>query len=727
MPYDLDNNAEPAESPFVPVLQSLVDILNMLVRRWWAVLIGLALGTFGGYQVSARMPDEFQSACRIIVDEPVASPPGFGGDSTDLLADRRMNLQRRIEAIRSIPVADTVHRILTGKLDLKSGGPNGEIVTTAPRDAEGGSKVQDLIDQGLEERLKEPSYLANLIAIRSNIQVQADVEGSMLVISAWGSDPRELPLKPNTYFQAYRAYCLAQKTAYERRLLRTIQSSIESARQSLARAESLESNYRRQHQLQPRSRERRDPAERTAALSAEAARLLAATPATSSMESRLQAHAEKGLQMRQTILQEALRSLDQLMDLQEEFSAEHPSVTAKQLEILALQDSLGELDGGAATAPRRATYEQELAAELVRAGGTPQERGAFVLARSVTIADSLYSAVVTLQREVQVRNALAAPDVHLVEPAVVPTAPIGPDRGRTIRTGALIGFGVVFVVLLMMEYGDARVRGASAVAKISGVPVIATLSHEFELESRPPEESIIVQEGSFAPLAEAMRELRTRLMFSGPTAAGKTLLVTSAFAGDGKTFVASNLAVSFAQVGERVLLIDGDLRKPRLHQVFGVPNLRGFSDLSDPEKIHELVRPCMLPNLHLLASGPPIPSPAEFLSRSRTQDVLKVLIGRYDRVIFDTPPINLVADASNLAALADTVVLVIRDNGCTEFELAGATERVKRSAVRIAGVVLNHMHLPTLTYGAAAYGRRYYPGMRDAAKPQNPDDPAGPA
>ena len=723
MAYDLDNNAEHAESPFVPVLQSVVDIANMLVRRWWAVLLGLALGTYGGYVASARMPDEWQSVAKVIVDEPVTAPPP-GSDATDLMAERKMSLQRRIEAIRSIPVADIVHRILAGKLDLKNntGGDIGT-VAPAPMDGPGGAKVQDLVDQGLEERLKEPSYLANLLTIRSGLIVTADVDGSMINIGSFGNDPKDLALRANTYFQAYRAYCLAQKTAYERRMLRTIQTALELAKQSLGRAEGLESNYRKQHQLQPRTRGEREPGEHPAALSAEAARLMAAQPAGSTVEARLQAHAEKGIQMRQTILTEALRSLDQLLDLEEEFTAEHPSITAKQLEILGLQDSLGELDGVAAIAPRRATYEQELAVELVRAGNTAQDRGAFVMARTVMIADSLYSAVVTLQREVQVRNALAAPEVHLVEPATTPRTPIGPDRPKTIRAGAGLGFGLVFVVLLMMEYGDARVRGATAVAKISGVPVIATLTHEDDLESRPPEESIIVQEGSFAPLAEAMRELRTRLMFSGPTAAGKTLLVTSAFAGDGKTFVASNLAVSFAQVGERVLLIDGDLRKPRLHQVFGVPNLRGFSDLSDPEKLHELVRPCMLPNLHLLASGPAIASPAEFLSRSRTQELLRAVVAKYDRVIFDTPPINLVADASNLAALADTVVLVIRDNGCTESELAGATERVKRSAVRIAGVVLNHVHQPTLAYGASAYGRKYYPAMRDVARPTDPGAP----
>lgn len=722
MPYDLDNNPEHAESPFVPVLQSVVDIANMLMRRWWAVLLGVALGAFGGYQMSMRMPDEWQALSRMIVDVPPAPPPSPGADATDLMADRKMALQRRVEAIRSIPVADIVHRIMTGKIDLTKN-PAGDIgFAPAPaNDSTAGAKVQDLVDQGLEERLKEPAYLANLLKIRQGINVAIDVDASILTISAFGYDPKELPVRANTYFQAYRAYCLAQKTSYERRMIRTIQTSLDGAKLSLARAEGLESSYRKQHRLQPRSRDRREHSEQSAAVAAEAARLLAEKqPGNASVESRLAAHAEKGIQMRHTILQEALRSLDQLLDLQEEFAPEHPSITAKQLEILGLQDSAGELDGVESGAPRRATYEQELAAELVRPGNSALERGAFVLARTVAIADSLYSATGTLQREVQVRNALASPDVHLVEPATLPSKPIGPDRPRTIRNGAALGFGLVFVVLLMMEYGDARVRGASAVAKFAGVPVIATLTHEVELENRPPEESIIVQEGSFAPLAEAMRELRTRLMFSGPTAAGKTLLVTSAFSGDGKTFVASNLAVSFAQVGERVLLIDGDLRKPRLHSVFGVPNLRGFSDLSDPDRLHELVRPCMLPNLHLLASGPAIPSPAEFLSRNRTQELLRAVVAKYDRVLFDTPPINLVADASNLAALADTVVLVIRDNGCTESELVGATERVRRSAVRIAGVVLNHVHQPTLAYGAAAYGRKYYPGMRDVARSAEP-------
>ena len=718
MAYDLDTTeTAPASSPFIPVVQIVVDVADLLLRRWWLALLGIAIGAGYAYHVSAKLPDQYVAQVKFIVDEPTGPSTVQGADPNDVLADRRMNLQRRVEAIRSIPVADTVQRILTGKLDAKAGNLMGEIAALPTPGAEGSpAKVQDLVDNGLEERLKDPAYLSSLIAIRSNIQVAVDVDSSMLTIAEYGSDPNALPIRPNTYFQAYRAHCLAQKTAYDRRALRAIQGSLEFGRQLLARADTVESTYRRKNNLPPRGQ----AAHVSISTSAELARRL---PAQTGPQPSLSARAEKSIQMRQTLLQEALHGLEQLLDLQDEFTADHPSVTAKQLEILGLLDSMVDPDTVSANSAALSsqTYEQQLAAEAARTGsGASTEHAAFVLGHTVSIADAIYSAVLSQQREIQVRNALAVPDVHLVEPATVPTMPVGPDRAKTIRNGAGAGFALVFFLLLLLEYGDARVKGVNSIAKIAGSQVIATFAYDSELDQRPAEESIVVQEGNFSPLAESMRELRTRLMFSGQPTAGKALLVTSAFSGDGKTFIASNLAVSLAQVGERVLLIDGDLRKPRLHQVFGVPNIRGFTDLVDQSNIHELVRPCLLPNLHLLPSGPPIAAPAEFLSRGRTQEVLRALLTKYDRVIFDTPPINLVADASNLAALVDTAVLVIRDGGCTESELAAAAERVRRSSVSLAGVVLNHLRTPVITYGASSYGKKYYPSLREPVQPSNP-------
>ena len=716
MAYDLDGNeAVPASSPFIPVVQIAVDVAELLLRRWWMLVLGLALGLGYGYWRASREPDQFVAAARFLVDES-AMPAGQASgsvDPADLLAERRMALARRVESIRSIPVADTVHRILEGKLDVKTSGAvefSGEASAGDP----GREELGDLIEIGLEDRLKNPDYLSQLLSIRSEVSVSFDPDTAMITISESGTDPSKLAAMPNAYVQAYRAHCLAQKTAYDRRALRTTQVALQQARQLLTRAEAAESGFRRKHQLEPRSR----PDAPAGQLSEEVLRRLAQSSAG---ENRPPAPADKSIQMRQTVIGEALRALDQLMDVQEQFAPDSPTITQKQLEILSLMESLSDVDGPSLKGAvlTRQSYAQELAVEQSRSGPEAAlEHTAFVLQHTVAIADALYSAVLSQQRDLQVRNALAVPEVHLVEPATIPHTPIGPDRSKIVQKAGIAGFGLVFVLVLLFQYGDARVKGVNQVVKVSGAQVIAALSFDEELDARPSEESIVVQEGSFSPLAEGLRELRTRLMFATEPPTGKALLVTSAFSGDGKTFVASNLAVSLAQVGERVLLIDGDLRKPRLHHVFGVPNLRGFSDLSDPATLHELVRPCMLPNLHLLSAGPAIAAPAEFIARSRTQEILRILAAKYDRVIYDTPPINLVADASTLAVLAESVVLVIRDGGCTESELAAAAERVRRTNVRFAGVVLNHLRTPVIAYGAGyGYGRQYYPSQREPARP----------
>jgi capsular exopolysaccharide synthesis family protein len=706
MSYDLENaEVGPAHSPFVPVLQIAIDVLELLVRRWWMVLTGMAVGVGIATHINSSVPDYYSAAAKFIVDDSTVQSPS-NPDQSDIQADRRMSLQRRIEVIRSIPIADAVYRILNGQGEAPSGEwAPGDGAAPAP------ARGQDMAEIRLEERLKDPSYLSGLLSLRSEISVSADADSSMLIISTTGSDPKALVRTPNAYVQAYRAHCLAQKTAADRRMLRSSETSLEFASQYLSRAAGIESNFRQKNHLPPRAKKSAMPAPILSGASPAALpRPGAGLPPRENASST---RGESGLQLRQNILLECMRALDQLLDLQEEFAPENTAVTSKQLEILGLQDSLAEQDGTfGSTQLRRQTYEQELAAEFTRTSPNgPVEHAAFVLEHTVALADALYAVALSQQRDIKVRLSLAADDVHLVEPATIPTSPAGPDRSKNTRNGASAGFLVVLMILLVREYGDARVRGVNSVLKVTGSTVLATFPYDEHLSSRPVEETLVIQDEGFSPMAEAVRELRTRLMVKPGAPPTKGILITSAFSGDGKTFVAANLAVSLAQVGQRILVVDGDLRKPQLHRVFGMSNTVGVSELTTLDSVYQLIRPCILPNLHVLTSGPAIASPAELLSQAGTQEILRALLSRYDQVIFDSPPINLVADASILAGLSQVAVLVVRDGGCTESELAGAVERVNKSNVRLAGVVLNRIRRSVLSYGYGygyGYGGRYY-------------------
>jgi capsular exopolysaccharide synthesis family protein len=205
----------------------------------------------------------------------------------------------------------------------------------------------------------------------------------------------------------------------------------------------------------------------------------------------------------------------------------------------------------------------------------------------------------------------------------------------------------------------------------------------------PAQIELVPHERPRTLISEAYRSLRTALLLSSAREL-KVVAVTSAVAGEGKTATAANLAVVLAQLGRPVLIVDCDLRKPRLHQVFRVSNRSGLvnqlTSTADPESVF---LPTEVPNLWLTPSGPIPPNPSELLSSDRMRDWLKAMRSRFDYVVIDTPPALAVTDATIIGLLADGVVLTLRSGKVTREEARLCRDRLRQSDVRILGAVLN--------------------------------------
>jgi capsular exopolysaccharide synthesis family protein len=182
--------------------------------------------------------------------------------------------------------------------------------------------------------------------------------------------------------------------------------------------------------------------------------------------------------------------------------------------------------------------------------------------------------------------------------------------------------------------------------------------------------------------------------------------VTSAVAGEGKTATASNLAVVLAQLGRPVVILDCDLRKPRLHQVFHVSNRVGLvNQLTNTAELDAVILPTQVPNLWVLPSGPTPPNPSELLSSERMRELLRTLRGRFEYVIIDTPPALAVTDATLVGALVDGVVLTLRSNKVTREEARLVRDRLRQADVKILGAVLNRYR--SLNAGGSRSDRYY--------------------
>jgi len=219
--------------------------------------------------------------------------------------------------------------------------------------------------------------------------------------------------------------------------------------------------------------------------------------------------------------------------------------------------------------------------------------------------------------------------------------------------------------------------------------------------------SIVTHSDPRSPSAEAYRILRTNLQFSSPDNPIHSVAVTSITPDEGKTTTTGNVAVTFAQAGMRVLLVDGDLRKPKVHESFGLSNSGGLTNLVvTAAQPGEVIQPCWVDNLHVLPSGPIPPNPAELLNSKRAKQLFAWFEKNYEMVVVDCPPVAAVSDALIISTMVSGTLLVIK-YGAVAREMAKATvEQFRKINVNLLGVVLNMVPSTGGDYYYYHYGKK---------------------
>lgn len=285
----------------------------------------------------------------------------------------------------------------------------------------------------------------------------------------------------------------------------------------------------------------------------------------------------------------------------------------------------------------------------------------------------------------------SANELTVVEPAIAAAAPTTPrvalNLALALMFGLLLGIGLAFLA----DYLDESVKTPEEVEKATGAPVLGVVPR---MRIDPSQSRIYALATVLFPrssAAEAFRSIRTNLEFTAVDAPLKTILVTSAVPREGKTTVACNLAVAYAQAGRKTILIDADLRRPETHLYFGVENAAGLTNLlrADSLVLKNLLHETEVPNLRTMTSGTIPPNPAELLASTRMAQVLTRIAATADVVIIDSPPLNIVTDPTILARLVDGVVLVVDARRTSRHVARQASETLARVDARVLGVTLN--------------------------------------
>jgi len=310
---------------------------------------------------------------------------------------------------------------------------------------------------------------------------------------------------------------------------------------------------------------------------------------------------------------------------------------------------------------------------------------------------------------IRLAEAQSTSNIVVVEsPVEVPTVPVRPRTFQNTLLGALVGFLLSVGVVFLIEYLDDRVRSPEQIDTILKLPVVGLIAKMPSVPDSAGKSKLIAVREPRSPVVEAFRSLRTNIQFAGVDQPIRTLLVTSAGPSEGKSTVAANLAVVMAQAGLKVVLFDGDLRRPTIHKQFGQVNRAGLTDaiMRDPSQWSDITIASGIPNLSLLLSGTLPPNPSELLGSKRMQQLLAYLHQSCDVVIIDAPPLLPVTDALVLAPLTDGVVLVIDHGGTRIGEARQGKTQLDQSGARVLGVVLNK--IPTGRRGYSYYYRHYY-------------------
>ena len=320
---------------------------------------------------------------------------------------------------------------------------------------------------------------------------------------------------------------------------------------------------------------------------------------------------------------------------------------------------------------------------------------------------------------------------QVVEAADVPSAPSSPNHVTNGVLGLMAGLALGVAAVFLRERLDDRLRGRPDLEARIAAPVIAVIPQVAAWRRRKDPVLVTLTEPQSAA-SEAYRTLRTGLVFAASTHGARTLLVTSAEAGEGKTATTANLGVALAQANKRVILVSADLRRPRLSNFFGVPKEPGLTNLLQGEVglAAALIDPG-IENLRLLPSGPVPHDPAELLGSEAARMILQKLVGAADYVLIDGPPVLALADAIVLAPLADAVLFVADAQNTGRSAVDHARQQLDQVQARVLGCVLNNFN-PSKA-GGYQYQYRYYysdryaePGRGDARRSETASNNGAP-
>jgi polysaccharide biosynthesis transport protein len=412
----------------------------------------------------------------------------------------------------------------------------------------------------------------------------------------------------------------------------------------------------------------------------------------------------------------------------EKFGPKHPTMVAINQEIEGLrkkkfQEIKNIVESMKSKFEVVSSQERSLQAALGRSQSETINRDKVaiqyqVLQQEVDSNRGLYDMLLKRLKETNVSEENRTVNIHVVDPAEVPKKPAKPRLKLNLLLACLVGLMGGVGVAFFLEYLDNTIKTPDDLKQYLNIPYLGPVP-SFQFDEGRPSSELVTLADSKSSASEAYRGLRTGILFSTPGHSPRSLLITSSGPQEGKTITSSNLAITMAQAGQKILMLDCDMRKPRLHKVFGHERGQGMSNiLVGDGDWHKMKLPTQVPNLEIIPSGPVPPNPAELIGSERMKSLIAEILLEYDRVLIDSPPIVAVTDSVVLSRFVEGVVLAIRVGETARDVIINSIRQLQDVQAHILGAVLNAVNIGKDSYYYYQYYYYYYGEGGDRKKKQ---------
>lgn len=722
-----------AEQPERPV--DLLELLRTLLRHKWLVLgaavVVPVLTTF----YAMGLPKVYEA---VAVMEYDPSPPRPLGSDVEDVADPIGNywMSREWYATQNKVIASrAVTEVVVRKLGLH--------------------RDRGFMNLPEGQDINQVTVEAAAGVLQSKIEVEQPEETRLVRVKVRDGDPGHAALLANTIVDAYIEKLGKDRMGSTVNALDWLSGQLDNLKGELESSEMALYKFKDQHKALSMSLEdQRNLVAQDIQRFSEAltnTRMLRIETATK-LEGLREANQENPLQVHNRWVDEnqniaPLRAeykarLAEREELATRLGPEHPQMKALDATMAAIKQQIrSEIDGLIKSAENDLrevqAREKKLGQELGRAksAGMALSRDEIEyrkLSREQKNTENLYGILLERTTETDLTRLLHVSHVKPVERAVKPAAPVSPNIRMYLVSGILLGLFLGVGLVLLITRIDTKVRTAEEI-ETTGVTVLGILpaigpgegknAHKrgrrgkrrgkrkgMSSDKPPPERDLAVHTHPKSSVAECCRTIRTNITFMTTDQPLRTLMVTSPNPLEGKTTVAISLAIVMAQSGKRVLLVDTDLRRPRIHHAFGLPSAVGVTSVIVEQcSLQEAVHKSDVPNLDVLPCGPTPPNPSEILQTAKFSEVLQQAGEMYDQVVFDSPPLGAVTDAAVLAPQVAGVVLVVQGGSTSREGVRSAVKQLSGVGANLLGAVFNGMDLSNGRYGYGyGYGGYYY-------------------